>query len=217
MRELFDAQQTIQSIENDYYWTPIPNKKGPEYGSSFGKININQAAKNLRTPNDQEIVDFTLISQSKKVSSDIKEITQKTDVGQFIFADPSEKNAIKKTESTDGFGNIVEKNLKELENKRNSGLNFGSKALRNIEIIMGEFSGLGLCDIIAIIASLYTVEKKYLVGLLDDDAFERMKSQFNFTDRADITSSLTAFEAMVKSYYNLMDKVYEDIRKNNSK
>ena len=217
MKELFDAQKTIQAIENDYYWTPIPSKEGPEKGSSFPKINLSSEATNLRTSKDNAIVDFTVINETSKLSSDIKEVNLETDIGQFVFADPSEKSAIKKTDSTSGFGSIVEKNLKELEIKRNSGLQFGSKALKNIEIIMGEFSGLGLCDIIAIIGSLYIIEKKYLVGLLDDDAFERMKFEYNFTERADITSSLNALEANVKNYYNLMDKVYEDVRKNNTK
>lgn len=217
MKELFDAQKTIQAIENDYYWTPIPSKTGPEGGSSFPKINLSPAASELITSKDRAIIDFTVINETSKISSDVKEITLETDIGEFVFADPSEKNAIKKTDSTSGFGSLVEKNLKELESKRNSGLSFGSKALKNIEIIMGEFSGFGLCDIIAIIGSLYIIEKKYLVGLLDDDAFERMKFEYNFTERADIVSSLNALEASVKNYYNLMDKVYEDIRKNNSK
>ena len=217
MERLVDAQRATQKIESKYYWTPIPSKIGTENGCKFPKVNLNKNAINLQTVNDLEIIKFNSINEIQQLSSNVKEVSGEVDIGQFIFSDPSSSTAIKKIDSSNNLGNVVGKTLAQLESKRDSFLTIGSEALQTIEIIMGEFSGLGLCDIIAILASLYTIDKKYLIGFLDDDAFERMKSKYNFTERADIVSSITAFEASVKNYYNLMDKVYEDVRKNNTK
>jgi hypothetical protein len=87
-----------------------------------------------------------------------------------------------------------------------------------IEIIMGEFSGLGLCDILAIVASLYIIPADKLLGFLDEDAFDRMKSALNLPDASrdsNLTSCLNELTNTVKDFYNLMDKLYLDARQNN--
>ena len=58
-----------------------------------------------------------------------------------------------------------------LNNKRNQLLAKASNALQIVEMIMGEFSGLGLCDIVAVVGALYTMPLASLVGFLDTDSY----------------------------------------------
>jgi len=104
-------------------------------------------------------------------------------------------------------------------------------ALKEIEIIMGEFSGFGLCDILAIFTALWTVDEQTLIYMLDDKAFGRLYNDSTLRDEvveARITANLggknelngkdvlASFEAQVKNMYLLMDKLYEDVRSNNT-
>ena len=64
--------------------------------------------------------------------------------------------------------------LDDMTNKRTSQTDAANDALRKIEIIMGEFSGFGLCDIIATYLALWTIDQQTLVNMLDDGAFNRL-------------------------------------------
>ena len=105
-------------------------------------------------------------------------------------------------------GNNDAKNLEELTQRRNKFMTKAGKALRKIEIIMGEFSGLGLCDIIAILGTLYVIPKENLLGFLDKDAFSRMQILLNRPEATQSTlpESMIALTNLVKDFYNLMDK-----------
>jgi hypothetical protein len=89
------------------------------------------------------------------------------------------------------------------------------EALQIIEMILGEFSGLGLCDMLAIEASLYLISKESLLGFLDEDAFLRMKSVLkinNIQRNEDLTVCLQELTNTVTQFYNLMDKLYIDTK-----
>jgi hypothetical protein len=116
--------------------------------------------------------------------------------------------------------------LDNLSKVRNQDLEVANNALKTIEIIMGEWSGFGLCDIIAIMASLYTMDQDMLLGFLDDDAMGRMtqltgvvpiggNSIGGGSGRPSVTDALTEFVTTVNYYYHLMDDVY-NIRANNN-
>ena len=114
------------------------------------------------------------------------------------------------------FGDKINDNYESLISRKKTFDEKASNALRKIEIIMGECSGLGLCDILAIIAALYTMPKDKLIGFLDDDAFDRAKQIFKaeeiiFLDsKPTIDESLESFTNVVKDYYILMDKMLSD-------
>jgi hypothetical protein len=50
----------------------------------------------------------------------------------------------------------------------------GINNLKNVEIVTGEISGLGLIDILAIYSSLWTIDINYLINLLDNSSFNRL-------------------------------------------
>jgi hypothetical protein len=56
---------------------------------------------------------------------------------------------------------------------------FGFENLKNIEMLVGTTSGLGLIDVIAIYLALWTVDIKVLLAMLDRDSFERFLSEDN--------------------------------------
>lgn len=58
--------------------------------------------------------------------------------------------------------------------QKNEYIRLGSNALRAVEIITGEISGLGLIDILAVYAALWSIDLDVLVSLLDNNAFNRL-------------------------------------------
>jgi hypothetical protein len=164
----------------------------------------------FRTIVDIELL--TLINKQtfEKLTGDLS-TSGKIDAGDFSFSNVSDILSIEK----DGFEDTISVSIPEALAERTAQCDKANQALKDIEIIMGEFSGLGLCDIIAIIASLYLVDIECLVSLLDDAAYSRFKTVQNIdtgVDRVDITTALIKFESVVKDMYNIMDRVFDDLR-----
>jgi hypothetical protein len=76
---------------------------------------------------------------------------------------------------------------------------------------MGEFSGLGLCDMIAVLGALYTMPPLSLLGFLDTDAFARFSTQFNNPGYVNpgLQTAMKDFCLTVSQFYQLMDAVYK--------
>jgi len=214
--KLVDAQLFISDAQNRYYWLPVPSQDGPEKGSGFKAV-IVSPPDNFKTPKDTAIVKAQVISVVNQLMSSVAKTAKSADIGGFAF------DSFKSTFSEDtssALGDVSAETLKQLLAERATFLKDAGDALRTIEIIMGEFSGLGLCDIIAIMGALYIIPEEDLLGFLDDDAYERMKKSLGWTldliERSSIRKSLNSLTASVKDYYILMDKIYEDLRKNNN-
>lgn len=198
MRELANNIFVVNEVQSEYYFNPIPNRLGPEFGCEVPEISLNINTSSLYTSKDLSIIEslfkFTLESlTSKEVEPNV----------------------------SDGFANVgfdIDINLninnKEQYNqlilKRNNQFIDGINALRNIEIITGEFSGLGLCDIIAIKAALYTVDRDILLGLLDVDAYERAKTFISIptNNPTNVLNALQTISDRVQDYYNIMNKIF---------
>ncbi len=99
-----------------------------------------------------------------------------------------------------------------LAGKRLDILNKAGDALRIVEIIMGEFSGLGLCDIIAVLGALYTMPAADLLGFLDSYAVARMNSRYNHTfPTVTYQTAMTSFASTVNQFYQLMEAIYNSV------
>lgn len=207
MERLFYSLSIIEQTYTTYHWIPIPSTTGPEGGcSTMGLFE----ADPFRTIVDIELL--TLINKQtfEKLTGDLS-TSGKIDAGDFSFSNVSDILSIEK----DGFEDTISVSIPEALAERTAQCDKANQALKDIEIIMGEFSGLGLCDIIAIIASLYLVDIECLVSLLDDAAYSRFKTVQNIdtgVDRVDITTALIKFESVVKDMYNIMDRVFDDLR-----
>jgi hypothetical protein len=81
---------------------------------------------------------------------------------------------------------------------------------------MGEFSGLGLIDIIVIQCALWIMNINSLVGLIDDKSTERLAEKakkdntIKYTgNKNDIISSLKDFEKKMSEIYKLIQNYYD--------
>lgn len=217
MIELVNAQLIIQSAQSKYYWVPQPSTIGPENGSSVRGIFINKNINSeLITKSDQELIDAFVKVTINKLSLQASNATGQADLGGFAF--DNFKTAFT-PETSPGLGDLSQQNFDSLNTKRTKELQKANDALRTIEIILGEFSGLGLCDIIAVLGALYIMPRDSLLGFLDDDAIMRMGKNLNgsFSNSSGIEASMDDFTSTVKDFYNLMDQIYQDARKNNKK
>lgn len=212
-KKLNIALKKISEVENKYRWTPIPNKKGPEFGSSTQDIVINNDSA-LNHGEEVDIVDKELQSSIDKILS--KQLEKDTiDLGNFAL---SKIQVSPDGENARSYGNINDDDINKLKEKRERVCSQANDALRTIEIIMGEFSGLGFCDIIAIYSALWLVDKKYVAGMMDDDAQKRMLNIPKFVS-ADIAPSveisLNEFGKKVKEMYEIMQLIYKNEIENN--
>jgi hypothetical protein len=93
------------------------------------------------------------------------------------------------------------------------------KAIRTIEIVTGEGSGLGLVDILAIYTALWTIKIEELLGLLDQTSFDRLYN-FNVDLRTEavlerrngggknITESLNSLEKKIGNILSFADLIF---------
>lgn len=216
MTKLVDSIRLIHKAQGLYYWVPKPSNNGPEGGCFVRDIFIpTLISKDLVTTNDFNILLKIAQSSSNQMNSQTSKLDGVPDVGGFAFNNFFENTF--SPDTTESFGDTSQLSLDKLNTTRTRVLQRSNEALRTIEIIMGEFSGLGLCDIIAILGALYIMPKEKLIGFLDTDSYARLISNSEYKDIAqhDFVDTMNSFTATVKDFYNLMDKIYQDILHNN--
>jgi hypothetical protein len=213
---LVKAQLKIQLVQSRYYWLPLPSIIGPEGGSSVDlPIISTNLPTTLITPQDQSIINLSLSQLANTFDTQTAPLNGIPDLGGFAF------DAFQLTFNTDtssSLGDNTTSQLTTLLNQRNTDLTTANTALQTIEIIMGEWSGLGLCDIVAIMGSLYVMDENNLLGFLDSAAQQRAIAQGVFTTQtalATITDAQNSFLSTITNFYNLMDDIYKNMAQNN--
>lgn len=229
MEVLFDAlfhvisntegagQTTAQNPAAKYHWVPIPNVKGPEFGSTTQGIIIGDP---LNTNIDFAIANSIVTSEVAQINSQNVQNNQ-PDLGNFVNFENIPLTP--DDQSTNSFGDRNQETLDDMTNKRTAQTDAANDALRKIEIIMGEFSGFGLCDIIATYLALWTIDQQALVNMLDSGAFNRLYQdptlqseavqarQANSGNPTDsIIATMQAYEQQVIYIYAIMDKLWLD-------
>ena len=215
--KLIEAQTLISKAQSAYYWLPIPSNTGPEGGCSIKNITSQFSDKvidaKLYTSRDQDMIEtlvFQTISNVRTNLSTINTTNQTNYTLQIESAlDPS---------STNAYGTQVAENAETQAAERNQYLSDAGKALRTVEIIKGEFSGLGLCDIIATMGALYIMPREELLGFLDKDAYARAKKELKLTSEENPTTIGQALKSLfntAKDFYSIMETDYN--HKNNKK
>lgn len=207
MKLLVRSENTIVQHQKEYYWLPAPSTTGPEGGSTVQKVFLftQEEDLQLQTEFDKNILESSIKSavsdQNSESATQLKFPVPTTDFG---------------ASSTSGLGDNNADNGETLSQTRERKLSKANAALRNVEVITGEFSGLGLCDIVAIISALNIMDREKLLGLLDDDAYLRMQTELKLTaesaPRSSVTASIEELNKLVKDYYNLMDQIYKNIK-----
>jgi hypothetical protein len=218
--QLIKSQLDIQVAQSRYYWIPAPAINiGPEGGSDIQGIIISPTmTSNLITVPDRAIINQTLNQASNNFDTASAAAAGVPDLGGFAFDGGTNffDLTFDQTTST-SLGDITTAQLTNLNKKRNHDLGVANTALQNIEVIMGEWSGLGLCDIVAIMASLYTMDQNTLLGFLDADALQRCNTQLGIdtSSAPSITVALTTLIQSVNNYYHLMDDIYKNLASSN--
>lgn len=222
MFKLVDAMRMVHARQGSYYWLPIPDTSGPEGGCDTRDVPIRLGSnldRNLLTVNDFDIIEKQASTLISSLNSSILQTnnTPVSDVGSYAFSnykltpDPS---------NSDSYGNLSQKTQNKLDSIRATSLGQAADALQIIEMIMGEFSGLGLADIVAIMGSLYVIPINDLLGFLDDDAIVRAETSLKQpagslkASRSGIVPAMTSLCDTVKGFYEIMDKIFEDYMNN---
>lgn len=205
----------IEKAQSQYYWLPAPDKTGPEGGCSVLPVTLNNqiANSNLLTKNDTDIILSQLQVFFSNLNSTIAQDIAKPDKGNYV---PEVTKLPFDSSASASQGNKSEDLQATINKKRDKILNNASEALQTIEMIMGEFSGLGLCDIYTIVSALYIMPIKSLLGLIDSDAQDRAATILNvfLTQELtpnDITTSMTDLTTTVYGLYQIMDKIFAGV------
>jgi len=199
--ELIQAQSEVDLTSAITLYLPICGIDGPEAG--IKSFNSSIFSTKFSTELDNDLRKFQFKKFVESINPQETNNTSDT-LGEKIQASIDI--------GTQAFGNKINETVESLSKRKLVFDNKASDALRKIEIIMGEFSGLGLCDIIAILGGLYLVDKKYLLGLLDQDAFSRATIKlrlFNETQPT-VEESLLELQKLVFDMYNIMQIIYTE-------
>lgn len=217
MDKLVKARKAIEKAQGQHYWLPAPSTSGPEKGSSVQKVFVPTVidpdrTKKLITPQDTDIFVAQIRGDTSAVTSDGNAATGSPD--DSAYGIPADKTTFD-TDTTDAMGDNNATNLGSLNDQRTQLLSDANDALQIVEIILGDFSGFGLCDIIAIIGSLNVIPKENLLGFLDADSLTRAQTavkEIKGVTPATYENAQKALAQSVKDFYTLMDKIYQDIK-----
>jgi hypothetical protein len=217
---LAKAENEVMQAQSAYYWLPKPSSNGPEEGFSIRGLFLPKFVidERLQTYLDREIIMAITLGVIDSVTpATVNADGTTVDVGHFAF------DNLQQTfhpETSGAFGNINFENKEGLIQKRTRVLGIANNALRTIEIIMGEFSGLGLCDIIAIIGALYIIDKNDLLGFLDTYSMDRLNAIPEFkgiiANQPSYETSMTNLMYAIIDFYNLMQAWYTSIKVRNN-
>lgn len=212
MKKLVSAQNTITEAQGQYYWLPAPSTSGPEQGCAVQGVFLPTViSPTLVTEKDKAILLSLADTTVNSVTSEGALATGSPEAADFGLPTPTVTFG---PDTTTGYGNNASQNLDTLSQKRSKALAAAGEALQVIEIIMGDFSGLGLCDIIAIVSALNIMSKENLAAFLDDDAKNRMFSSLGLNASSvnigTYDAAMTELFSTVRDFYNIMDQIYKD-------
>lgn len=207
IKELADSINVINNVSSNITFLPIPGQDGPETGSrgaSLNQLGINRSSKI-----DKRIAELKI----KKFLSERKETSNTEDLGEFASPFSVTSNPEKNVD----YGAELQKEIA----KRDKLAKDAFEAMKKIEIILGEVSGLGLIDILAIYTALWTIDMSTLLNFLDDDAFSRLVSFNPELETAEVTlrsiqsspnmiSTLTGFERKLASIFDFCQKIFDE-------
>jgi hypothetical protein len=159
VKVLHQSIKTINKAKQHTNWVPLCGVDGPAIlrGTILNEQGISSSNSNI---------------DKKKVDLELKILLARTEADSTIntlkFVPPVDVNSGQKDLQ------FYQNELNQLLSKRDQIAKNAFIALRDIELITGEVSGLGLIDIFAIYAAIWSVDEETLVGLLDQESFNRM-------------------------------------------
>jgi hypothetical protein len=153
----FQLDETIRDLDiitRKIDFQPIPDQNGPEFGGTI-RTTINSVY-------DQKIANLTILNLNNQRQQQV--IADKLGGGNELFA-----SAVLSSSQKNYKGEIDK-----LQRQKSDLSQECLDDLADIERIVGEVSGLGLIDILAIYTALWAIDIDSLIALLDDNAFQRL-------------------------------------------
>jgi len=183
IKQLNVACSTVDYVKSQINFIPNFGPDGPITGSLGGSCRA--GFKTSSSTLDTQIAELKI----KKLNAD-RQIQDFQSLGSF--ASPFAQNNFSEKNTT-----LIEQ-ISELTNKKNKLVNDGLNALKTIEQIKGEVSGLGLVDVLAIYSAIWGLNLDTLISFLDQESFVRMVS-YNptFKDVPEVQNRITIGEAAV--------------------
>lgn len=210
--ELKNSIDTINSTIQNIDWTPLPSELGSEDFKGLTISNI-VLLKTSTSELEKRIKQLTIKSILAKQTSSVSE----SDIGNFAFS------YFEQTQKQ--FSDA----LNDASEQKNNYILYGAKALRNIEIIVGEISGLGLIDILAIYTALWAIDLDVLLSLLDNESFQRLTTNnelinSNVQKRIDnggdatinLSDAMQKLENQITNILDFSDKLFDQTKENGS-
>lgn len=215
---LFESQKEVEAVRTTINWKPIPSTSlGPEAGAIGAILPDPVPGDPNNNPNNNNAEVSILNAQVQQIMQEFQlnvGTNGLPDPGDFAFSGVDDLVFDAKKAAKTSYADM----LQDLTNRRTQVSNNGMNALKNIEVIVGEFGGLGLLDIFAIQAAMWVVPSATLASMMDAAAFARMKQRQDLSvsigQSSDIIGTLTTFEAVVVSMYKLIDAYIQDLIKN---
>ncbi len=206
MQKLVAAILKVSEVQAKYYWLPQPSLRGPENNGTIRDVINLVDSPELITTNDFDLIYNQIQSLLASITPAMAQATATPDIGGFsLTQNPTTFNK----NTSDSFGDLSSQTNETINTIRNKALSDANDALQVIEMIMGEFSGLGLCDIIAIMGSLYVMDISDVLGFLDIDAYNRALAELEILpEKSDITTSMTNLASTVDQFYQIMDVIF---------
>ena len=186
----YNALNTIENVRKQIIWIPLPGEGGPESGSVVSTSYV-QPIRYLDSWNiERRIANLKVKAAMAKYQLD-------------LGTNPDDTNLVYGDFSISEFQNVsdtIDADLSNEESKRSALETQGSNALRTIEFLGGEVSGLGLIDVVAIYLSLWSLDTPTLLNLIDDAAAIRLN---NISDlQTSDTQSRSSTQANAADAYN---------------
>lgn len=196
-----------------YNWTPIPNADGLEFGCTTRLI-FDQVNDLNNTQQDKELISMLYKQELDNITKRVNNIGSPDSSGTAFTAAESSIDS----QSSDSMGDLAQSQINQAVLKRKKLCDAANDATQDIEIIMGNYSGLGLLDILVISAAFWVVDKKDLLGMLDDTAINRMLKDPNLKAPEVLERksnppvpgvSLLGFQNKVKEIYDICDSLWK--------
>jgi hypothetical protein len=216
LQTLHDSIDNVMDVEKNLNWQPTPDPKlGPEAGGTLNTVsNDGQRNANYQTryPNyELDILDAQARNYIDQAQFDIG-LSGTTDPGDFAFSNLDDTVFDARKSATKSYQDLLDK----LNNIRNRIGNDAITSLKNIEIIMGEFGGIGLLDILSIQATLWVMPISSLLGLIDQRAFARLQKRTDLNSTSltqnSIAQSMADLDSGVSINLKLIQQYFDDLK-----
>lgn len=197
---LIDSILEFHEIMEQINWLPSP--------SSTFAIQYGNPGKTVETTSTTKLEKSLLLLKINKENSQSDQ-TIEQELGNFA------------TPFTDlvGSSTVYDKRINELAPIKDSITSKSMELLQTIEIITGEFSGLGLIDILAVYTALWSISIEDLLNFLDEGSVVRLYNNFpklrtkevenRSNGFSDILNTLPKFESKVRSILAFADALVQ--------